>query len=108
MTPTPEVATSSSTIGFWIVIGVFGAVFVLLIASFIASRVSSEPRKLRRTGIRAGMAVDALYSGLDRRAAIEYVLDEQQAVVLDQERGEDDDDEEEEEEEEEDWAVYQE
>jgi hypothetical protein len=88
MTPTPEVATSSSTLGIWIVIGVFGGVFVLIIASFVASRVSSEPRSLRRAGMRAGMAVDALYSGLDRRAAIEYVLDEQQAVVLDQERGE--------------------
>lgn len=103
MTPTPEVATSSSMLGLWITIGIFGGVFVLIVASFIASRVSSEPRNLRRAGMRAGMAMDALYSGLDRRVAIEYVLDEQQAVVLDQERGDGNDDEEEE-----DWDVYRE
>ncbi len=105
-TPVPGVVTPPSMIEFWILIGFIGVVFVLLIVGLITGKVSLEPRKLRQAGMRAGMAVDALYSGLDRRAAIEYVLDEQHAVVIDQERGEDDDDEEEDEEE--DWDVYQE
>jgi hypothetical protein len=93
MTPTPvtEVATPSMT-GFWLIVGFIGVVALLLIIGLITGEVSLKPYKLRRAGIRGAMTFDGIYSGKDKRAAIEYILDEEHLVVLDQERGEGDDD----------------
>ncbi|MFQ6100132.1 MAG: hypothetical protein ACE5OS_02705 [Anaerolineae bacterium] len=81
-TPVPEVAAPSMT-GFWLIVGFIG---------LITGEVSLKPYKLRRAGMRGAMTFDAMYSGKDKQAAIEYILDEQHLVVLDQERGEGDDD----------------
>jgi len=78
--------------GFWVFVGFIGMVALLLIVGLITGEVSFEPYKLRRAGMRGGMTLDAMLSGADKRAAIEYILDEQGQVVLDQERGEGDGD----------------
>lgn len=91
MTPTPVVeATPSSMTGFWVIVGFIGVVALLLIIGHITGKVSFEPYKLRRAGMRGGMTLDAMLSGPERRSAIEYILDEEHMVVLDQERGEGD------------------
>lgn len=76
--------------GFWIFIGFIGVVLVLFIIGYITGEVSFEPYSLRRAGMRGGMTLDAMFSGPERQAAIEYVLEDQDKVVLDQERGEGD------------------
>ncbi len=93
MTPTPvtKVAPPSMT-EFWLLVGLIGVIALLFTIGLITGKVSLKPHKLRRAGMRGGMTLDAMLSGQDKRAAIEYILEEQHLVVLDQERGEDDDD----------------
>lgn len=92
-TPIPETAPSPSMTGFWVVVGFIGVVALLLIVGLITGEVSFEPYKLRRAARRGMLTTEALFSGPGKRAAIEYIRDEEHLVVLDQERGEGDGDE---------------
>ena len=93
MTPTPLAeAASPSMEEFWLIVGVLSVLALLLIIGLITGQVSFKSSNVNRGMRRAMMTLDATLAGPERRAAIEYVLKDQDEVVLDQERGEGDGD----------------
>jgi hypothetical protein len=74
---------------FWVIVGLVGLLLVLLVIGLATGFVSFNPRKARESRARGVMTLDAALSGADRRAAIEYVLQDQDEVVFDDERGDD-------------------
>jgi hypothetical protein len=77
---------------FWVLVGVVGMVLVLLLIGLVIGFASFKSRTVRGSAARGMMALDAALLGADRRAAIEYVLQDQDEVVLDDEHGDDDGD----------------
>ena len=93
MTPTPLAEAAPSLVEeFWLIVGLLGVLALLLIIGLITGQVSFKSSNVNKSVRRAIMTFDAPLSGPGRRTAIEYVLTEQDKVVLDQERGEGDDD----------------
>lgn len=87
MTPTPVPGVSPQMEQFWVLVGAVGLVLVLFVIGLATGFVSFKPRKVREMPARGMMALDAALSGLDRHAAIEYVLQDQDEVVCEDEQG---------------------
>ena len=93
MTPTPLAkAALPSMEEFWLIVGALGVLALLLIIGLITGQISFKSSNVDRGMRRAMMTLDATLTGPERRAAIEYVLEDQDEVVLDQERGKGDSD----------------
>ena len=92
-TPVPRVVPPPTTEP-WVILAVVGVVVLLLIVGLVTGKVTLTPSKAGKAGTRGVLTMDALlFSGPERRAAIEYVLEEQDEVMLEQESGGGDDDE---------------
>ena len=95
MTPTPSDGAIAQGAGsLWIaaiVAGILGAIFLTGLATGV---IRLNPQRTRRAGGRAAVALDATLSPRDRRDALEYLLDDQHRVVMEQEHGDGDSDEE--------------
>ena len=93
MTPTPLAKTAPASMEeFWLIVGILGVLALLLIIGLITGQVSFRSSNVDKGMRRAMMTLDATLGGPERQAAIEYVLEDQDKVVLDQERGEGDGD----------------
>lgn len=93
MTPTPLAEAAPRLMEeFWLIAGILGVLGLLLIIGLITGQVSFKSSNVDKGIRRATMTLDATLAGPERQAAIEYVLQDQDKVVLDQERGEGDDD----------------
>lgn len=91
MTPTPLAeAAPPSMAEFWLIVGILGVLMSFLIVGLITGQVSFKSSNVDKGMGRATMTLDAALGGSERRAAIEYVLEDQDKIVLDQERGEGD------------------
>ena len=90
MTPTPlsGVASAPPMTGFWAIVGFIGLVVLLFVIGLITGQVRLTPSKGRQSAIRGAMALDGVFSTPERKAAIEYIRNEEHLVELEQERGE--------------------
>ena len=63
-----------------------------LAAGLLTGAIRLDAQRLRRSGRRAAVGLDATFSPRDRQDALNFLLDDQHRVVLEQERGDGDPD----------------
>ncbi len=91
MTPTPTLMTDAPSTGrLWTIAVLVGVGGVLLLIGLLTGAVRLRPSRRRGSGRRAAMMLDVALSPQDRRAGLEYLLDDQHRVVLEQGQGDGD------------------
>jgi hypothetical protein len=93
MTPTPTVTTSAwSSSRLWVGAGVVAVFVLLFVAGLVTGAVRVDRSRARKSTGRAAIMLDATLSTGDRQAGLEYLLDDQHRVVLEQAQGDGDED----------------
>ena len=90
MTPTSPTAAARVAVppwALWALTAVFAVSALLLVVGLVTGAIRATPGRIRKSGGRAAMTFDATFAPRDRRDALEYLLDDQHRVVVEQEEG---------------------
>jgi len=74
----------------WVAAVVFGVLGLIVVAGLATGVIRLSPQRARRSAGRAAISLDATFAPRDRQGALEYLLDDQHRVVMEQQRGDGD------------------
>jgi hypothetical protein len=95
MTPKPiGGATGPGANSQWVAAVVLGVLGLLLVAGLATGVIRHKPQRARRSAGRVAISLDATFAPRDRQDSLEYLLDDQHKVVMEQQRGDGDPEEE--------------